>query len=125
MNYDDIIDLKRPISRYPKMNKNSRAAQFMPFAALEGFSQSTKKTEIEYDTKINLSSDQINELNLKLQKYTESQKEAKFIFFKPVNGNLGYYIEFISIIKRIEEGNIIFINNDKLEISNLINIKDI
>lgn len=43
MNYDDIIDLKRPISRYPKMNKNSRAAQFMPFAALEGFSQSTKK----------------------------------------------------------------------------------
>lgn len=125
MNYDDIIDLKRPISKYPKMNKNSRASQFMPFAALDGFSQSTKETEIEYDTKINLSIDQINELNLKLQKYTESQKEAKFIFFKPVNGNLGYYIDFINIIKRIEDGSIIFINNDKLEISNLINIKDI
>ena len=34
--YDDIIDLPRPESRYPRMPRANRAAQFAPFAALTG-----------------------------------------------------------------------------------------
>ena len=41
-NYDDIIDLPRHVSptRRP-MSMESRAAQFAPFAALNGFGHST------------------------------------------------------------------------------------
>ncbi len=33
--YSDIINEKRPDSKYPKMNSMNRAAQFAPFAALK------------------------------------------------------------------------------------------
>ena len=37
-NYDDIINLPRPVSKkHPPMPLNKRAAQFLPFAALTGF----------------------------------------------------------------------------------------
>lgn len=31
--YDDIINLPRPESKYPRMPRANRAAQFSPFAA--------------------------------------------------------------------------------------------
>lgn len=34
--YQDIINLTRPLSKRPKMSLANRAAQFMPFAAIEG-----------------------------------------------------------------------------------------
>lgn len=34
--YDDLIELPRPPSRYPKMPHSERAARFSPFAALSG-----------------------------------------------------------------------------------------
>ena len=38
MNYDDIIDLPRPVSgKYPPLSMEQRAAQFNPFAALTGY----------------------------------------------------------------------------------------
>ncbi len=37
-NYDDIIDMERPVSkRYDPMPRDMRAVQFAPFAALTGF----------------------------------------------------------------------------------------
>ena len=36
-NYDDIINLNRPISNHVKMPLYKRAAQFSPFAALTGY----------------------------------------------------------------------------------------
>ena len=37
-NYEDIIDLPRPVSKkHPPMPMAKRAAQFLPFAALTGF----------------------------------------------------------------------------------------
>ena len=41
-NYDDIINLKRPISKHPKMSLYQRSAQFAPFAALVGFEERVK-----------------------------------------------------------------------------------
>lgn len=35
--YDDIISLRRPQSKYAQMSHKSRAAQFAPFAALSGY----------------------------------------------------------------------------------------
>ncbi len=35
--YDDMLSLKRPASAHPRMPREERAKQFMPFASLRGF----------------------------------------------------------------------------------------
>ena len=42
--YDDIIGLRRPESRRPKMTMNDRAAQFAPFAALTKFGEEIRES---------------------------------------------------------------------------------
>ena len=45
-NYEDIINLKRPISeKHLKMSIKDRAAQFAPFAALKGYDDSIDETK--------------------------------------------------------------------------------
>lgn len=47
-NYDDIINLKRPVSkRHTPMPVENRAAQFSPFAALTGFEKAIDETADE------------------------------------------------------------------------------
>jgi hypothetical protein len=46
--YQDIIGLPRHVSsKHPPLGMESRAAQFLPFAALTGFHEAIKKTEEE------------------------------------------------------------------------------
>jgi hypothetical protein len=43
--YEDIIDLPRPVStKHPRMSMEDRAAQFAPFAALTGYEDNIKDT---------------------------------------------------------------------------------
>lgn len=43
--YEDIIDLPRPVSKkHPQMSMEERAAQFAPFAALTGHGEAIRKT---------------------------------------------------------------------------------
>lgn len=42
--YDDIINLPRPESKYPRMPRANRAAQFSPFAALTGHEEAIRET---------------------------------------------------------------------------------
>ena len=43
--YDDIIDLPHPVSeKHPHMSMYDRAAQFSPFDALTGYSESIDET---------------------------------------------------------------------------------
>lgn len=41
--YDDIINLPRPESKYPRMPRANRAAQFSPFAALTGHEEAIRE----------------------------------------------------------------------------------
>ena len=61
--YTDIIDLPHPTSRtHPRMSMLNRAAQFAPFAALNGYEEVIRDQEkIVYDRVI-LSADEINDL---------------------------------------------------------------
>ena len=49
-NYDDIIHLSHHVSkRHPQMPMWNRAAQFAPFAALNGFEEAIQNTaSVEY-----------------------------------------------------------------------------
>ena len=57
-NYDDIINLNRPISKHQHLGIDSRSAQFAPFAALVGYDEAVKETarltekRIEIDDKV-------------------------------------------------------------------------
>lgn len=62
--YDDIIYLQRPVSkRYPKMSAHDRAAQFSPFAALEGYDEILQDAEHERVPMPELLEDEKAEIN--------------------------------------------------------------
>lgn len=48
--YDDIINLPRPESKYPRMPRANRAAQFSPFAALTGHEEAIREIASLMDT---------------------------------------------------------------------------
>lgn len=48
--YDDIINLPHHVSKkYPQMERENRAAQFAPFAALVGYDDLIEKSSQEYE----------------------------------------------------------------------------
>ncbi len=66
--YDDIINLPHHQSKKrPHMSLYDRAAQFAPFAALTGHSDAIKETARLTNTKIELSEEEKELLNQKLQ----------------------------------------------------------
>ena len=57
--YDDIINLPHYVSKnHTPMSVYNRAAQFAPFAALVGYSESIKNSEINYVSRTLLSEDE-------------------------------------------------------------------
>ena len=52
--YDDIINLKRPASKHPKMSLYQRSAQFAPYSALTGYEGQVKETARLTDRRIEL-----------------------------------------------------------------------
>ena len=72
-NYDDIINLSRPLSRkHPKMSLHDRAAQFAPFAALTGYEGRLTKT------RRTVSDEDMRSINSELQKLVAMVKEYKY-----------------------------------------------
>ena len=51
--YDDIINLKRPVStKHVPMSIENRAAQFAPFAALTGFDDAISRADKENEERV-------------------------------------------------------------------------
>lgn len=82
--YSDIINLPRPISKTrPRMDRNSRAAQFAPYAALVGHRDiianeenlAATKTNLDRDITIELDPDQNPDFN---SEFNSSQSSDKF-----------------------------------------------
>ena len=82
--YSDIINLPRPISKTrPRMDRNSRAAQFAPYAALVGHRDiitneenlAATKTNLDRDITIELDPDQNPDFN---SEPDSSQSSDKF-----------------------------------------------
>ena len=65
--YDDIINLKRPVSKHPKMSLYQRAAQFAPYAALTGYEGQVKETARLTDRRIELDEELKAILDMKIQ----------------------------------------------------------
>ena len=127
-NYDDIINLKRPISKHPKMSLYQRSAQFAPFAALTGYEGQVKETARLTDRRIELDEEMKLILDLKIQVIKEmlsDNTEVEITYFIPdTRKDGGKYETTINNVKKIDIYNehIIMQNNLKIEIKEIINI---
>ena len=123
-NYDDIINLKRPISKkHQPMSIYNRAGQFSPFAALTNYSNIIAEEGRLTKTQIDLNEDQIVEIDRVLQ-YAKNNLNTKvniIYFVKDNKKEGGDYLNIEDNISKInEDSRLIYFKN-----GNIISIDDI
>ena len=127
-NYDDIINLDRPISKHPHLSIDSRASQFAPFAALVGYDEQVKETARLTDKKIEIDDGLREILNNKLNYINDHIKDNIEInityFVKDSKKNGGKYKNKKGIVKKIDPVNetIKLTDNDIIYMKDVINI---
>lgn len=128
--YDDVINRQHPTSKkHPRMSNMNRAAQFAPFAALTGYEESIGETARLTDRRIELSENEIEELNAKLnfiQEHIKEHPEVTITYFQPNERKEGgAYITVTSKVRRIDEPNKVVILEEKANIliELIINLK--
>jgi len=86
-NYDDIKHLTRPqYDDLHPMSMHDRAAQFSPFAALVGYDDAVAETARLTDSKLELTEDEMSELNANLNRLLDSldeQPQISVTYFVP------------------------------------------
>jgi len=128
--YDDIINLPRHVSKtHPHMSLADRAAQFSPFAALTGYEDAIKEAGRIVDEKIELSEEEKEEINRKLNYLNEHKKDNIQItityFLKDMKKNGGSYRQITSNLKRLDEieKTILLVDNTILRIDDIRKIQ--
>lgn len=127
--YDDIINLPHYESKTRKrMSLEARSAQFAPFAALTGYDDKVKETARRTDKRIELSDEEYNIINTKLQiikEHIKEQPEINFVIFvKDKLKDGGKYEEVNGKVRVIDEVNeeIILVDKRKIFLKNIYDI---
>lgn len=129
-NYDDIINLDHYEPKYHKrMSMKARAAQFAPFAALNGYGEEIHETERYTDIEIEISNEVKEKLDLNLKEIVDKIKEnpkVELIYFiadKTKNG--GEYKTLISNVKKIDKyaQRIILANGIEISVKDIIKLE--
>lgn len=120
--YADIIDLKPFRSKkHPPMPISDRAAQFSPFAALSGFEEEIKETSRFTQRRHELSEDQKDDLDRKLNYLFEHIKQKPSLtitYFVPDLKKVGgSYTKKISSLKKIDTYKRLLILSDNTAIA--------
>ena len=107
-NYDDIIDLPRPVSKkHPPMPMMKRAAQFLPFAALTGFEGEIEEAARLTETAPELSEDALAALDEQLallRQRLPDQPRVTVTCFLPDERKAGGHFETLTgYVRRLDE----------------------
>ena len=128
--YDEIINIEHfNPKNHKRMSIRERSAQFSPFAALTGYTESVKETARLTKGKIELSEDMKYEIDNKLQiieDHLKEKPEVNIIYFiKDKKKSGGDYKEYTGIIRRIDKVNgiIIFIDKTIIDLKDIIDIR--
>ncbi len=127
--YDEIINIPHfdPVN-HKRMSMVERSAQFSPFAALTGYTESVKETARLTKGKIELSEDMKYEIDMKLQLIEEHMSEKPEVsvlyFVKDKKKSGGDYIEYTGRIRRIDKvnGKIIFMDKKVIDLNDILYI---
>lgn len=119
--YADIIDLPHHVStRHPQMPMEKRAAQFSPFAAMVGHDAAIHETARLTDEKLELSEDEKDIIDGKLQwlqEHIKEQPEITITYFQPDKKKSGgVYVTVTGSAKRIDEVERVLILADEMAI---------
>ena len=103
-NYDDIKHLTRPqYDDLQPMSMSDRAAQFSPFAALVGYDDAVAETARLTDNRIELTEDEINELNVNLNRLLDTldeQRSIRVTYFVPDEKKSGgKYVDKVGVVR--------------------------
>lgn len=127
-NYNDIIELPRPESEYPRMSLHDRAAQFSSFDALTGYGDEVEETARITDSRIEADEDRTAELNEKLRYIAENiydLPKASITYFVPDERKSGgKYVKAIGEVRLLEEyeSAVIFKDGRKISIKDIYEI---
>lgn len=131
MRYSEIMDRQRPASSRSKMSAIERAAQFSAFAALVGLDEQMDETARLVDKKIELSEDESEILNRKIQRLVqklnegEEKPKVKATYFVPDTlKDGGAYVTKLGEVKRIDEVffKIVFTDQTEVNISDILEL---
>ena len=127
--YDSIIELPHHVSqKRPQMSMHDRAAQFSPFAALTGYDEAVHETARLTDSKIELSEEELQALNMKynaLIEQLDEQPEVKFLYFVPDEKKTGgSYVTVTGIVRKVDKFKrvIILQSGETIQMDNVIDI---
>jgi len=123
--YDDIIDLKRPVSKRNKMNIIQRANIFNPFAALTGYQESINEAGRIVDKKLELDVDKQTDLDNKINYLLDNlNTHVQIIYFKKdLKKEGGTYLSIEGNVNKINlNDKIIVVDKKKIEFANLYKI---
>lgn len=127
--YGDIINLPHHVSKTRKpMSRQSRAAQFSPFAALTGYDAAIDETARLTDEKIELDEDMVNDINAKLQYIKDNIDECPEItveYFVPDEKKSGgAYVTVTDEVRIIDEyeRSLVFVSGKRIFIDNIYRI---
>ena len=129
-NFDDIKHLTRPqYDDLHPMSMHDRAAQFSPFAALVGYDDAVAETARLTDSKVELTEDEISELNANLNQLLDSldeQPQISVTYFVPDEKKSGgRYVEKIGVVRIYDSyaGELVFMDKSRINIQDIISIK--
>ena len=125
-NYDDIKHLTRPqYDDLHPMSMHDRAAQFSPFAALVGYDDAVAETARLTDSRLELTEDEMFELNVNLNRLLDSldeQPQISVTYFVPDEKKSGgKYVEKQGVVRIFDSYSQELVFKDRFR----INIQDI
>lgn len=121
-NYDDIINLPRHVStRHTPMPRESRAAQFAPFAALVGYDAAVMEEARITGRRVELSEERISIINDRIFRLSQRLDEKPYVcitYFKNDARKFGgEYVTLHGIVHNIDEIEGVIVMDDKKRIS--------
>lgn len=124
--YDDIINVKRPISKHPKLSISQRAAIFNPFQAMTGYDEEIIETNRYVEARMPMSDDLLDELNNMIQ-YILTNLDCEYsitYFIKDKLKDGGTYNTIEGLISKINlNDRFLIIDGTKILFDDLYQIK--
>ncbi|MBR1750665.1 MAG: hypothetical protein IJ740_19505 [Ruminococcus sp.] len=129
-NYDDIKHLTRPqYDDLHPMSMHDRAAQFSPFAVLVGYDDAVAETARLVGDRIELTEDEMFELNTDLNRLLDSldeQPEISVTYFVPDKRKAGgSYVDKQGVVRIYDSYSqeLVFMDKSRINIQDIIRIE--
>ena len=129
-NYDDIKHLTRPqYDDLHPMSMHDRAAQFSPFAALVGYDDAVAETARLTDSRLELTEDEMFELNANLNRLLDCLDEhpkIRVTYFVPDEKKSGgRYVDKVGVVRIYDSyaQELVFMDKSRINIQTISRIE--